>query len=180
MIILVGASASGKTEAAKELNRLFSLKKAVTTTTRKMREGEKDGVDYFFVSKDEFEKRKEKNEFVETASYAGNFYGCGKDQVARDKVLIVEPNGLHAFLALNDKSIVSFFINVSDKIREKRMTLRGDKPNDIKTRLESDKSHFSLERIGKIDHIIDGDNMSIKEVAETIYKLYRQTLKERD
>ncbi len=180
MIILVGASASGKTEAAKELNRLFSLKKAVTTTTRKMRDGEKDGVDYFFVSQEEFLKRKEEGRFVETASYAGNFYGCGKDQIAKDKVLIVEPNGLHAFLALNDKSVVSFFINVSDEIRKERMVLRGDDPKDIKTRLESDESHFSLEKIGKVDHIINGDNLSIKEVAETIYSLYKKTLGDRN
>ncbi len=179
MIILVGASASGKTEAAKELGRLFSIKKAVTTTTREMRVGEKDGVDYFFVSKEEFLKRVEEDKFVENASYAGNYYGCGKDQVANDKVLIVEPNGLHSFLALNDPNIVSFFIDVNEDVRAERMKLRGDKNKDIKNRLESDRERFSKESVGQVDHVIDANKLSIKEVATLIYDLYKKSLSKR-
>ncbi len=180
MIILVGASASGKTEAAKELGRLFSIKKAVTTTTRPMRVGEKDGVDYFFVTKEEFLKRVNEDKFVENASYAGNYYGCGKDQVADDKVLIVEPNGLHSFLALNDPNIVSFFIDVDEAIREERMRLRGDKEIDIKNRILSDKEHFSKESVGKVDHVVDANKLSIKEVATLIFELYQKSLSKRN
>lgn len=54
MIILVGASASGKTEVAKMLGKLFQMRKVITHTTRPMRENEKDGVDYYFVTREEF------------------------------------------------------------------------------------------------------------------------------
>ncbi|MDD4005965.1 MAG: guanylate kinase, partial [Bacilli bacterium] len=71
MIILVGASASGKTEIAKILTRKYGIVKAITHTTRDMREGEKNGVDYFFVSKDEFAALAKQNAFVETTFYNG-------------------------------------------------------------------------------------------------------------
>ncbi len=180
MIILVGASASGKTEAAKELYHLFEIKKAVTTTTREMRKGEKDGVDYFFVTKEEFRKKIDQGQLVEHACYAGNYYGCGKDQVADNKVLIVEPNGLHSFLSLNDKGIITFFINVSKGVREKRMKIRGDNEADIEKRLASDEEHFSKENVGKVDYVIDADSLTIKEVAERIHSLYLKSLKERN
>lgn len=176
MIILVGASASGKTEAAKELNKLYGMKKAVTTTTRPLRKGEKDGVDYFFVSKEEFEKRIKENKLVEHALYAGNYYGCGKDQVDKNKVLIVEPNGLRAFKALNDPSIVTFFLDVDEGIRAERMKTRGDKKEDIEIRLQSDRNHFSKENVGQVDHIIKGNNLTIEEVAKAIFELYQKSL----
>ena len=67
MIILCGASASGKTVTALELQRKYGLSKAVTTTTREKRVGESDGVEYFFISKEEFQKRLKENKFVESS-----------------------------------------------------------------------------------------------------------------
>ena len=54
MILLVGASASGKTEVAKLLKALYGIKKVITHTTRPIRKSEENDVDYHFVSKDEF------------------------------------------------------------------------------------------------------------------------------
>ena len=81
MIILTGASASGKTETALGLARKYGLVKAITTTTREIRINEHDGVDYFFLTKEEFLSRAQKGFFVETTLYNDNYYGCGKDQV---------------------------------------------------------------------------------------------------
>ena len=74
---------------------------SVSATTRNPREGEKDGVDYFFISKTEFIKRKDEDSFVETTEYNGNFYGCSKSQIEDTKAVIVDPNGLKSFLKLN-------------------------------------------------------------------------------
>ena len=90
MIILVGASASGKTVVAKDLAARYGYTKAITHTTRPKREGEINGVDYFFVTKKEFLDMESRGEFVETTWYNGNFYGCSKAQVADDKCVVVE------------------------------------------------------------------------------------------
>ena len=65
MIVLIGASASGKTEAAKMLMAKYGIQKAITTTTRPMRVHEVDGRDYFFVSKEKFDQLIKEDKFVE-------------------------------------------------------------------------------------------------------------------
>ena len=74
MILLVGASASGKTEIAKYLQAHYGIKKVITHTTRPMRSGERQDVDYHFVSKEQFDQLKKEDSFVETTHYNGNEY----------------------------------------------------------------------------------------------------------
>ena len=95
MIILTGASASGKTVTALNLQKRFGLIKAITTTTREMRTGDTNGVEYFFITKEEFLKRLKEGKFVEHSLYNDNFYGCGIDQVDDNKIVVLDPNGLH-------------------------------------------------------------------------------------
>lgn len=172
MLILTGASASGKTVTALDLQKRYGLVKAITTTTRQIRDGEKDGVDYFFVSEEEFEKRLKDGKFVESSLYNNNYYGCGIDQIADNKVVVLDPNGLHSFIALNNKHVVSFLLVCDKSIREARMHSRGDKLDKIAERLKNDVNDFSLERIGKVDFIINTDNKTINQVTDEIYKLY--------
>lgn len=179
MIILIGASASGKTEAAKMLGKLFGVKKVVTTTTRAMRVGETDGVDYFFVSQEEFARREKARRFAETAVYSGNHYGTGLDQIGSEKVLIVEPQGYKNFRKLNDPTIISFFIDVPESLRGERMRLRGDKEENIARRLSTDRVDFDRANIGPVDFVIDGQKKTVEQIATEIYELYQKTLKER-
>ena len=127
MIILCGASASGKTVTALELQRKYGLSKAITTTTRAKRVGETDGVEYFFISKEEFKKRLDEKRFVESSLYNDNYYGCGIDQVADDKVVVLDPNGLHSFKKLKNKNIVTFLLIADEETRREPMISRGDK-----------------------------------------------------
>ena len=177
MIVLTGASASGKTVTALDLQKRHNLVKAITTTTREKRVGETDGVEYFFISKEEFLKRLSENKFVEHSLYNGNYYGCGVDQVSDNKIVVLDPNGLHAFLKLKDKNIVSFLLIADQKTREKRMESRGDKEANIKQRIENDIEDFSLEKIGKVDFVINTENYTIEEVSDLIFKLYTEKLK---
>lgn len=180
MIVLTGASASGKTVTALDLQKRHGLVKAITTTTREKRVGETDGVEYFFISKDEFEKRLKENKFVEHSLYNGNFYGCGVDQVSDNKIVVLDPNGLHSFLKLKNKNIVSFLLIADEKTRKSRMESRGDKEANIKQRIENDVEDFSLERIGKVDFVINTENYTIEEVSDLIYKLYIEKLNKKD
>ena len=177
MIVLTGASASGKTVTALDLQKRHGLVKAITTTTREKRVGETDGVEYFFISKEEFEKRLAENKFVEHSIYNGNYYGCGVDQISDNKIVVLDPNGLHSFLKLKDKNIVSFLLIADEKTRKSRMESRGDKEANIKQRIENDVNDFSLEKIGKVDFVINTENYSIEEVSDLIYKLYSEKLK---
>ena len=102
MIVLSGASASGKTEAAKMLMGKYGIQKAITTTTRPMRINEVNGRDYFFVSKEEFEQLIKEDKFVEHTIYNGNYYGSSKDQIANDRVVVIDLEGLKSYSRLND------------------------------------------------------------------------------
>ena len=176
MIVLCGASASGKTVTALDLQKRHGLVKAITTTTREKRVGETDGVEYFFVTKEEFQKRLSENKFVEHSLYNGNFYGCGIDQVSDNKIVVLDPNGLHAFLKLKDKNVVSFLLIADEKTRRERMFSRGDKAENVASRIENDVKDFSLENIGKVDFVIRTENYTIEEVSDLIYKLYKEKL----
>ena len=176
MIILCGASASGKTVTALELQRKYGLTKAITTTTREKRVGETNGVEYFFISKDEFQKRIKENKFVEFSIYNDNYYGCGIDQVADDKVVVLDPNGLHSFKKLKNKNIVTFLLVADEAIRRERMTTRGDKVENIAQRIKNDVVDFSEERIGQVDFVIKTNNKSIEETADYIFECYKKAL----
>ena len=176
MIILTGASASGKTVTALDLQKRHGLVKAITTTTREKRVGETDGVEYFFVSKEEFQRRLNDNKFVEHSLYNGNYYGCGIDQVSDNKIVVLDPNGLHSFLKLKNKNIVSFLLIADEKTRKERMVSRGDKMENVEQRIKNDVNDFSLDNIGKVDFVINTENQSIEETSDLIFKLYKEKL----
>lgn len=176
MILLVGASASGKTEISHILLTSYGITKAITHTTRAPRNGERDGVDYYFVTKERFLLLREKGFFVETTEYAGNFYGCSKNEISDDKVVIVDPRGYHSFKALENSSIIAFYLEASEETRKKRMTSRGDTLENIEKRLTGDKNDFSRRKVEGVDFIIQTDDKPIEELADDIYQKYRSLL----
>ena len=168
MIVLVGPSASGKTEAAKLLYSIYGIKKVITHTTRPMRIGEKDDVDYHFVSKEEFLKLKEKNYFIETTLYNGNYYGTSKSEVSDNKVLIVDPNGVKSILSLNDPRIIIFRLNADSTTRFNRMIIRGDSIENIEQRISKDKDVFSEDALSFKSINIDTEKKTLLEIAKFI------------
>ena len=176
MIVLSGASASGKTEAAKMLMAKYGIQKAITTTTRPMRVNEVNGRDYFFVSKEKFDQLIKEDKFVEYTNYNGNYYGSTKDQIANDRVVVIDLEGLKSYSRLNDKRIVTFYLSTCEEIRYKRMLERGDKEEDAKRRIENDRKVFDNNQIPDVDYKIDSENRSIEEVADLVYQLYMQHL----
>ncbi len=179
MILLIGASASGKTEISKFLGIKFGIIKAITHTTRAPRPGEIFGLDYYFVDEESFAQLEKRGAFVETTLYNGCHYGCSKDEISDDKVVIVDPNGLKAFNALKDPSIVSFYLEASEKTREERMKKRGDSPENIAKRLENDRTAFSQDKIADADYVINTDKKTLLSLTKDIYSKYLKKLKER-
>ena len=83
ILVVSGPSGSGKTSLARAVCEEFGDKAyfSISSTTRAIREGEKDGVDYFFLTKEEFIKDIEEGYFLEWAEVHGNFYGTSKRQI---------------------------------------------------------------------------------------------------
>ena len=177
MIVLSGASASGQTEAAKMLMVKYGIQKAITTTTRPMRKKEVNGKDYFFVTKEEFEKMIADDRFVEHTLYNGNYYGSTKDQIADDRVVVIDLKGLKSYSSLNNNRIVTFYLKTSEDVRFKRMLERGDSEADAHRRIENDRRIFAETEIPKVDFRIDSENMDIEQVADAVYRLYCKKLK---
>ncbi len=179
MIVLAGASASGKTEVAKILASKYGIVKAITTTTRDLRVGEVNGRDYFFVSKDEFKKMIEDGRFVEHTIYNDNYYGSTKDQVAKNKCVVVDPAGLKAYIALHDSNIITFFLDSTENTRTKRMHMRGDDEEKIKKRLIHDREAFKEENIPPVDFHVDSEIDGVERVADEIYRIYQEQMAKR-
>lgn len=176
MIVLAGASASGKTEVAKMLAKKYGITKVITTTTRDKREGELDKRDYFFISKDEFERKIQDGDFVEYTFFNGNLYGSTKDQIANDKCVVIDPAGLRSYIALDDPRIVTFYLEADEETRRNRMISRGDSMDKINSRIEHDRIAFKKENIATVDYKIDSSSEhSVEEVADQIYQLYLST-----
>lgn len=173
MIVLSGASASGKTEVAKVLASKYGIVKVITTTTRQIRIHETDGVDYFFVSNEKFLQMIKEDKFVEYTEYNGNFYGSTKDQIQDNKCVVIDPIGLKAYSQIKDKNVVTFFLESEEDTRYKRMLQRGDSVENASRRIINDRTAFAKSNICKVDFNIDSESNSVEEVADIIYKLYK-------
>lgn len=172
MLVLVGPSASGKSAIVKCLTKKYGLEKFITCTTRCMRVGEVDNVDYHFLTQDEFSKLYENNEFIETVYYNGNYYGTLKKEVDDNKVVILEPQGLNNFVnVLND--VFSVFLQTDEAVMKERMISRGDNILEINKRLENDRILFSKDQLAKIDYTINTTSLSIEEISALIYEKYQ-------
>jgi len=179
MIVLSGASASGKTEVAKELMGTYGVARVITTTTRKRRIGERNGRDYFFVKYKEFLQMINDEKFVEYTQYNDNFYGSTKDQVRDNKCVVIDPAGLKSYSAIKDKNVITFFLDCNEKIRYERMLQRGDSVEDAAKRILNDKTAFKQSNLCEVDMTINTEVLSVKEIASRIYNFYISKLNEK-
>jgi guanylate kinase len=138
LFVLSGASGSGKTALVSDLKRLEpELHYCVTATTREPRPGERDGVDYMFLSKDAFEDRAARGEFLEYAQVppgVGNYYGSPRRQV-----LDALAEGCDVFLQVDVQGARS----VRDQVPEARtIFLKTPDMEALKERLWGEGTHL--------------------------------------
>lgn len=170
--ILVGKSAAGKDTLRNALIK-EGYKPIVTYTTRPMRPGETQGVEYHFLTESEFKERESNGFFLETASYdtvhGKWFYGSAvedyKDSGDR-KIIILNPTGLSSLKKSGIKANI-YYLKVSDNVRLKRLSVRGDDTEEVKRRFEADKKDFAW--IEKSEEIIPlNGEASVDELADLI------------
>lgn len=171
MLVLIGPSASGKTEVAKILISKYGMKRLVTYTTRRKRVGEIDGRDYHFVTVPEFLTLRDEGEFVETTFYNGNYYGSRKKDVAFDKVVILDPNGLKCYSENLKDKITAIYLEAPKEVRRERMIHRGDDPELIKIRLNKDDEIFQSANL-PLDFIVPNNEIDLDTLANYVYNLY--------
>ena len=146
LIIISSPSGGGKGTLIKEVRGVLpELGFSVSHTTRAKRFGEEDGREYYFVSRDEFERRAAHNDFIEFAEVHGNLYGTSiveSEKVSRSgKDLIVEidvQGALQILDKLPDECISIFILPPSFEVLRARLTSRGTEGEDeLKTRLKN-------------------------------------------
>ena len=147
MLCLVGMTCSGKDTLMHKLIEKFSLCKLVTYTTRPMRDGEVEGVNYHYISDEQFEKLNKDGFFAETTSYnVANGetwkYGTAKKDLTDDKIVILNPYGLKELRKNKSLNIVAFYLFASHGEIWNRLRERGDDSEEAARRIEADKNDF--------------------------------------
>lgn len=177
MIVLFGKTCSGKDTIMKYLVEHYGYKKLVTYTTRPMHKGEKTGVDYHFITQEEFMAKVAKGFFAEYRSYKTTdgewFYGSALadiEDAGDDTVVILNLDGVKYLKAHADVQPIYIHIAVSEQTLEERLMLRGDDPDEAARRLDSDRVDFSdAEQLA--DKVIVNENgMSIAHAARRIHE----------
>lgn len=176
MLILVGPSASGKTQIAQLLIKNYGMKKLVTYTSRPMRLGEVDGEDYHFLTEKEFLTKIDEDFFLEFVSYNGYYYGTSFSEITADKVVILEPNGLKKYKKELGNNVKIAFLKCSPDIRRIRMKQRGDDEEQITKRLLLDKVVFGNSVKSLCDWVIETSNSNAYQNALEVYNLYKATI----
>lgn len=170
MICLIGASASGKSTTQKILCKKYGYKPLISYTTRPMREKEKDGVDYHFLTEDEFHELDDAGFFCETAKYSSWHYGTAKKDIKDNTVAVVTPSGFRKLRELYD-NVISFYLSVPRRDRLIRLLKRGDDIDEACRRSCSDVGMFDGVE-DEVDYVIKVNNdhycMSAEEIADGI------------
>lgn len=178
LIVISGPSGVGKGTVRKALfeREDHNLVYSVSMTTRKPREGEVDGVDYYFVSKEEFEKRIKNDQFLEYAQFVGNYYGTPKDKVieqldaGHEVVLEIEVNGAHQIKEKMPDAVFIFIAPPTYDALEKRLIARGTEHSDaIQARIK--KAHDEINLANRYDYIVINDE--VDNAADRIMNIIR-------
>lgn len=138
IILITGPSGSGKSTLAKILEEKHGIKEVISHTTRSPRSNEVDGVNYHFVSLEEFKNIP----MVETVEYDGNFYGTSvkgiQEELSSDKpcCIVAELEGCRKLKQFcGQENVYQVFIYCNKGVLKKRMSNRGDSREKIKNRL---------------------------------------------
>jgi guanylate kinase len=158
------------------LDRFPQMALSVSATTREPRPGEEDGVDYRFLSPEEFQERIEDDEFLEWAEYAGNRYGTLRSELDRDAhplVLEIEVQGARQVRARVRDAVSVFIAPPSEEALRTRLVGRGsDSPEQIARRLETAWSELAAR--DEFDHVVVNDDLdaAVEELSRLVATIF--------
>lgn len=143
-IVLVGKGASGKNFLMERLERR-GFRHLISHTTRPMRNGEKNGREYHFVSNDEFERMIKDNELFEYQKFGEYYYGTSNKEWDMSDVVIMAPQGVENLNRLGVRQdCFVIYIDILYQVRKERLCCRNGNNNDeIENRLYNDEIEFA-------------------------------------
>lgn len=166
LIVLSGPSGCGKDsvcERLKEYNNNFWV--SISCTTRTPREGEENGINYFFVTKDEFKEKVKKDEFLEYAVYNGNYYGTPKDKINEylnkgiDVILVIEVQGALKIKHKVPEAVFIFLMPPSMKDLVYRLKKRGTE-TDEKIIKRFKEAYKEINEVTKYNYVVVNDDLN--------------------
>lgn len=188
IINISGKFASGKSTVIELLCQAYNYKKVITCTTRKQRDNERDGIDYYFFTKEQFSEAKNSGNLIavnEVKDEKGNVtkeYGLPISKINFDEDILIcplEPNGYNELIEKFGRDIVKcIYLNISDKERFFRVLNRESNP-DMESYclrfLEENETFREFDL--KVDKVIKNDgtsDMAAKEIHEYIQSLLKK------
>ena len=177
ILVVSGPSGSGKTSLARSVCEELKDKAyfSISTTTRPKREGEKDGVDYFFITKEEFLKDIEDGYFLEWAEVHGNFYGTSKKQIdealnqGKIVFLDIDVQGHEAVRKAYPNIVTSIFVTTKNKdVLIERLKKRGTETEEsLEVRLIN--AMHEMKKIPEYDYLLINDDFDeAKEFLKSV------------
>jgi guanylate kinase len=181
VFVITGPSGVGKGTLIEQLlERLPELELSISATTREPRPGEVDGRDYFFLEPEEFRRRLEAGDFLEHASYSGNYYGTLKQEVedrlaaGRSVVLEIEVQGARQVRdELGDDAVLIFIAPPDENVLRERLEGRGtDSPEAIEQRLRT----AEIELGARSEFPLEVVNDEVQKAASELERIVRDQL----
>ncbi|WP_252230358.1 guanylate kinase [Clostridium sp. ZBS15] len=167
LIVISGPSGAGKGTICKELlEKNDNLLLSVSATTRSPRNGEVDGVNYHFLSKEDFITRIEKNDFLEHAEVYGNYYGTPKSNVdkmldsGRDVILEIDIQGALKVKENTEEGVFIFILPPSMEELKQRIIKRGSEtPESLMKRFKS--AYKEINFVSKYNYAVVNDEVNV-------------------
>ncbi len=164
LIVVSGPSGIGKDTLVREYMKNNKAVLSISATSRKMRSNEKDGVDYYFLTNEEFESKIKENDFLEYAIYNNCYYGTPKSKIeeelnnGNDVFLVIEVQGGFQIKEKIKDSILIFVLPPSMEELKNRISKRGlDSKEDMENRLKIAEEEIKVSN--KYDYLIVNNNI---------------------
>lgn len=181
LVLFSAPSATGKNTVYNALKeRLPAIQRGITATTRQPRANETHGVDYYFLTEEEFAEKEANGEFIETNCYDNHHYATPYAEIERHSTttplfLIVDTKGMQNILKHYPLSVTIFLKPPSLEELENRIHARGDNtPEEIQRRVSEAKQE--MERADQYDYVVE--NNRLEECVGKIERILRKCLGE--